>query len=108
MENKKPELRVLNDNVLLIQYTQKERTQSGIIIPNTAQETQIKIICIVSTVGPNVQNPDLKEGTFVIIPRHTGQWVEFDGGKYVLVKEDDILAIIEGLQAYEEGSDSYE
>lgn len=93
----KKSLKILNDNILLIQYTQ-EKTNNGIIIPTTTQKQEVKIICYISALGPNIKNKDLlKEGTFVIIPRHTGKWVEFDGFKYVLVKEDDILAVIEGM-----------
>lgn len=99
MDSKKS-LRLLNDNVLLIQQTQ-EKTVSGIIIPPSTQKQEIKIICYISAVGPDVKNKDLKEGTFVIIPRHTGKWVEFDGFKYVLVKESDILCIIDGVEMEE-------
>jgi len=100
MSDKKT-LRVLGDNVLLIPYTQ-EKTQGGIIIPESSQKQQVKIVCIVSTVGPDIKNKDiLTEGTFVIIPRHTGKYVEFEDFKYYLLREDDILAIIEGMRMEE-------
>jgi len=94
------ELRVLHDNVLVIPYKQKV-TDAGIILSNRAIETQIPPYYVISTIGPDVKNEDLKEGTVVIIPRQTGKWVEFEGFKYILVKESDILCIVEGA-SYEE------
>ena len=107
MSEKRKELKMLNDNVLLFQYTQKE-TKGGIILSTQSQDTQIKTICVVSAVGTQVQSEDIKEGVFVVIPRHTGQWLDFDGEKYVLVKEKDILAVIEGMYAAYEDGDSNE
>ena len=98
----KKSLRVLGSNVLLIPYTQEE-TKNGIYIPTTSQKQQVKIVCYVSTVGPEIKNKDLlTEGTFVVIPRHTGKYVEFDDFKYYLVNEDDILAIIDGMRMEEQ------
>lgn len=98
MANEKKELRVLKDNVLLIPRGQ-EKTHSGIIIPETSQEHQVKNVLFVSTIGPDVINKDiLTEGTCVVIPRHTGKWVPFDGFKYVLVKESDIIAIMDEVK----------
>jgi len=98
MKEEKTELRVLKDNVLLIPRGQ-EKTNSGIIIPETSQEHQVKNVLFVSTVGPDVVNKDiLTEGTCVVIPRHTGKWVPFEGFKYVLVKESDIIAIMDEVK----------
>ena len=88
------ELRPLDDNVIVIPYIQKE-TNGGIILPSKLVETEVPSVHIVSAVGPNVKNKDIKEGTVVIIPKRTGKWVPFEGFKYVKVNESDILAIIE-------------
>lgn len=95
------ELRVLKNNVLLIPYT-REKTSSGIYIPETSQSQQVKNILFVSTVGPDVIEKDiLKEGVCVVIPRHTGRWVDFENFKYVLVSENDILAIMDDVKMVE-------
>jgi len=88
-------LRPLKNNVLLIPYKQKE-TKNGIIIPDCVLEKEVPPAYIVSAVGPEVVEKDLKEGTVVLIPRQTGLWVPFEDFKYILVKETDILAIMEG------------
>ena len=90
-------LRIFDDNVLLIPYT-VEKTNNGIIIPTKSQSEEVKIICTISLVGPEVKNEDLTEGTVVVIPRHTGRYVEFNKFKYYLVKESDILCIIDGVR----------
>jgi co-chaperonin GroES (HSP10) len=97
MEEKQAELRVLDDNVLLVQEELKE-TKSGIILSKEAVSHEVKNICYISQVGPNVKNKDLKEGVYVLIPRHTGKYVPFEDFKYALVKESDILCIIDGVE----------
>lgn len=91
------ELRVLGNNILLIPQTMEE-SRNGIIFSKKLQEQEVKNICTISVVGDDVKNKDLQEGITVLIPRHTGKWVEFEGFKYVLVKEDDILCIIDGIK----------
>jgi co-chaperonin GroES (HSP10) len=95
------ELKLLDDNVLLIPQTM-EKTQSGIILSKNAQSQEMKIMCTISVVGPEVQNKDLQEGITVIIPKRTGKWVKFEGFKYILVKESDILCIVEGIKIVKE------
>jgi len=89
------ELRPLNDNVIVIPYIQKE-TESGIVLPSKLVETEVPAFHIVSSVGPKVRNKDIKEGAVVIIPKRTGKWVPFEGFKYIMVNESDILAVVEG------------
>jgi len=89
------ELRPLEDKVLLIPYIEKQ-TAGGIVLPSSVTKNEIPPAFIVSAIGPEVKNPDLKEGTVVVIPRRTGTWVPFEDFKYVLVNESDILCIMEG------------
>ena len=93
------DLRVLNDNILLLPY-KAPTTKNGIIIPETSQKQRvINTTCFISVVGPKVIQKDiLTEGTAVIIPRHTGTRVPFEGEEYILVKEDDILAVFDDVK----------
>ena len=87
------DLRVLDRNILIIPDI-RETTSSGIIIPESSQKQQVIQSGFISVVGPNVTNKeDLVEGAYVIIKRHTGKWVPFEGYKYILIDERDILAV---------------
>lgn len=100
MDNKKY-LRPLHDNVLLIQYVpETTHDEGGLYIPDTTKDTQVRTTCIVSALGDDVKSKHLAEGKFVIIPRRTGKWVDWNDAKYVLVNEKDILCVIEGLYGY--------
>jgi len=85
-------IRPFGANVLMLPYVQK-KTGNGIIIPETARETQVKKICRVISVGSETKY--VKKGMLVIIPRQTGQWVDYNNEKYVLMGEDKVLAVIE-------------
>ena len=90
-------LKPIGSNILLIPYVAKELA-SGIIIPQSSQEQQVKTMCMVSAVGPDVVNDGIVEGAMVLIPRHTGAKVPFEGDEYYLLKEEEILAIVEGVE----------
>ena len=87
-------LKVLGNTVLVLQHT-IEKTVSGIIIPPSSQEQQVKIVAEVIATGPDVKGVIIRD--MIIFPRHTGQWVTDPETniKYVLLKEEDILAVIE-------------
>jgi chaperonin GroES len=91
------ELNMMGKNILLDPQTQEE-TSSGILLSKGTQSMQCHNICIVSAVGPDC-NENLKEGVTVVLPHKTGKWLEFEGYKYILATEDDILCIVEGIEA---------
>jgi len=98
------ELKVFDDNILLIPYKMKE-TESGILLSKDMQDKQVISICFVSTWGDKVKNDDLKhEGIPVCIPRRIGKWVYFEGEKYILVNENDILCIFKDYEIEERGN----
>lgn len=101
------ELRPLNDNIIVIPYIQK-KTNSGIILAPETVKNEIPPAYIISALGPDVKNKELKEGTVVMIPRKTGTWVPFEGFKYILVNESDIIAILEGATYESITEESYE
>ena len=93
-------LRPLDDRVVIKQSEAEEKTSGGIILPDTAKEKpQIgKIIAI----GPGKLLDDGKRGKMsvkkndkVIYAKYIGSDIDIDGEKYVILREDDILGIVE-------------
>ena len=88
-------LEPLADRVLLKQEKAETKTASGIIIPETAQEkTQT---ATVEAVGPGTEEVkmEVKAGDKVIYSKYAGTEVKLDGEEYIVVKQSDILAIVE-------------
>jgi len=91
----------LDDRVVIKQSEAKEKTAGGIILPDAAKEKpQIgKIIAV----GPGKMldngkrnKMSVKKNDKVIYSKYIGSDVEIDGEKYVILREDDILGIVEG------------
>ncbi len=85
------ELQPVNQNVLLHLAEEKEeqKTASGIIIPDTAKEKQNK--AKVAGIS-NIENPEISVGDVVLYKEFSGNEVEFEGEKYLLIPYADILA----------------
>ena len=93
--------RPLHDRVLLRRVEQEEKTTGGIIIPDTAQEKPMEGE-IVST-GPGARGEDgtlhaldVKAGDRVLFGKWSGTEVKVDGEEYLIMKESDIMGVIEG------------
>ncbi len=93
-------LRPLDDRVVIKQSEAEEKTSGGIILPDTAKEKpQIgKIVAI----GPGKLLDDgkrskmsVKKNDKVIYAKYIGSEVEIDGGKFVVLRESDVLGIVE-------------
>lgn len=88
-------LKPLADRVLLKQEKAETKTASGIIIPETAQEkTQT---AIVEAVGPGTEKEKIsvKVGDRVMYDKYSGTQVKIDGEEYLIVKNADIIAVVE-------------
>ena len=93
-------LRPLDDRVVIKQSEAEEKTSGGIILPDTAKEKP-QIGKIIAT-GPGELLDDGKRGKMsvkkndeVIYAKYAGNDIEIDGEKYVILRESDILGIIE-------------
>lgn len=93
-------IRPLHDRVVIKRVEAEEKTQSGIVLPGAAAEKPD--IGEVISVGPgkllengNVQKPSVKTGDRVLFGKYSGQTVKVDGEEYNVVREEDILAIVE-------------
>ncbi|HEY0915781.1 MAG TPA: co-chaperone GroES [Solimonas sp.] len=92
-------LRPLNDRVIVKRLEEEKKTAGGIIIPDAAAEKPLKAEVI--AVGPGkrsddgkVHAPDVKKGDTVLIGKYSGTEVRIDGQDLVVLREDDILAVV--------------
>jgi chaperonin GroES len=93
-------LRPLDDRIVIKQSEAEEKTAGGIILPDTAKEKPQ--IGTVVAVGPGKILDDgtraqmsVKNKNDVIYAKYMGSDVEIDGEKYVILKESDVLGIVE-------------
>lgn len=93
-------LRPLNDRVVIKRVEEEERTAGGIIIPDTAKEKPIQgeVIAVGSgkLLEDGTRRPlDVKAGDRVLFSKYAGTDVKVEGEDLLIMREDDILAIIE-------------
>jgi chaperonin GroES len=96
--------RPLHDRVVVRRIEENERTPGGIIIPDTAKEKpqQGEVIAV----GPGardekglVQPLDVKAGDRILFGKWSGTEVKIDGEELLIMKESDILGVLEGAAA---------
>jgi len=93
--------RPLHDRVLVKRVEQEEKTAGGIIIPDTAQEKPMEGEIVAA--GPGTRKDDgtvvpldVKDGDRVLFGKWSGTEVKIDGQELLIMKESDLLGIIEG------------
>ncbi|MBW1998038.1 MAG: co-chaperone GroES [Deltaproteobacteria bacterium] len=93
-------VRPLNDRVLVVRTGEEEKTAGGIIIPDTAKEKpqEGKVVAV----GPGKVNGDgrripleVKKNDRVLFSKYAGTDIKIDGVEHLIMREDDILGIIE-------------
>ena len=93
-------LRPLQDRIIVKRVEEESKTKGGIIIPDTAKEkpAEGKIIAVgngkVSDDGSRIPL-EVKEGDRVLFGKYSGTEVKVEGDEYLIMREDDILGIIE-------------
>ena len=89
----------LGDRVVLKQLEAEETTKSGIVLPGQAQEKPQQAEVIAVGPGGVVEGKEVKMevevGNKVIYSKYAGTEVKLDGEEYIMVKQNDILAIVE-------------
>ena len=89
----------LGDRVVLKQIEAEETTKSGIVLPGQAQEKPQQAEVIAVGPGGVVEGKEVKMevkvGNKVIYSKYAGTEVKLDGEEYIIVKQNDILAIVE-------------
>ena len=96
--------RPLGDRVVVRRVQEEQKTSGGIIIPDTAQEKPQEGEVI--SVGPGALDengkrvaPEVKAGDFVLFGKWSGTEVKVDGEELLIMKESDIMGVIEGRTA---------
>ena len=85
--------RPLKDRVLVEAHKAEEKTASGIIIPDSAQEKPQKGTVIAVGEGKKDEPMSLKIGDVVIYAKYGGTEINVDGKDYIIMREDDILLV---------------
>jgi chaperonin GroES len=96
--------RPLHDRVLLRRVDAEQKTAGGIIIPDTAKEKPMEGEVIAVGAGTRDENGklqplDVKAGDRVLFGKWSGTEVKIDGEELLIMKESDIMGVIEGAKA---------
>jgi len=92
-------IKPLSDRVLLKPLVAEEKTKSGIILPESAQEKKQEAEVV--AVGPGrvkdgkKTEMSVKVGDIVLYPKYSGDEIKLEGVEHTLIEEDKILAIVE-------------
>ena len=92
-------IKPLSDRVLVKMKESEETTKSGIILASTAKEKpQIAEVIEVGpgkTINGKIEEMSVKKGDTVIVSKYSGTEVKYEGEEYIILREEDILAVIE-------------
>jgi chaperonin GroES len=96
--------RPLHDRVVIRRVDAEEKTVGGIIIPDTAQEKPMEGVVVAA--GPGARNEqghivalEVKVGDRILFGKWSGAEVKLDGEELLIMKESDIMGIVEGTPA---------
>lgn len=85
----------INDRVVVLPSDPESKTKGGIIIPDSAKEAPARGEVIAVGPGKDGNIMSLQPGDWVMYGRYAGIEIEWDGKKYLVLREDDILVIVE-------------
>nr|WP_320037509.1 co-chaperone GroES [uncultured Bacteroides sp.] len=87
-------IKPLADRVLILSAPAEEKTIGGIIIPDTAKEKPLKGEVVAVGNGTKDEEMVLKVGDTVLYGKYAGTELEFDGTKYLIMRQSDVLATL--------------
>jgi len=95
------QVRPLHDRILVQRLEEGEQQIGGIIIPDSAKEKPQRGTVIAAGLGKvrddgDRVKPDVKVGDTVLFGKYSGQEIKLEGVEYLIMKEDEVLAAIEG------------
>jgi chaperonin GroES len=83
-------IKPLHDRVLIQRLESEQKTAAGIIIPDTAQEkTQLGTVIAVG------ESKALKDGDTILFGKYSGTEVKYDSQDYLILKEEEVLGVVE-------------
>ena len=91
----------LHDRLIIQRLDEGEQKVGGIIIPDSAKEKPQQGKVIAAGAGKvkddgTRQPPDIKAGDLILFGKYSGQEIKLDGEDYLIMKEDEVLGVIEG------------
>lgn len=94
-------IRPLNDRILVQRLEAEQKTAGGILIPDNAKEKPAEGRVIAVGNGKTLENGtrralEVKVGDRILFGKWSGTEVKIDGAEHLLVKEDEVLAVLEG------------
>jgi len=93
-------IRPLHDRILARRLAEQEKTSGGLYIPETAKEKPLEAEVIAVGNGKILENGkvqplDVKKGDKILIGKYSGSEVKLDGEEHLILREEDILAVLE-------------
>jgi len=92
-------VRPLHDRVIVKRIEEEAKTKGGIIIPDTAkekpQEGQVVAVGPGRVEDGKVIKPDVKKGDRILFGKYSGTEIKLDGEEHIIMREEDILGVIE-------------
>jgi chaperonin GroES len=93
-------IRPLHDRILIKRTAAEEKTPGGIIIPDAAKEKPVEAVVIAVGSGKrdkdgNLIPLDVKAGDRVLFSKYSGSEIKLDGVEHVILREDDLLAVLD-------------
>ena len=93
-------IRPLHDRILVKRLDEQEKTAGGLYIPDTAKEKPIQAKVIAVGTGKvlddgSVRKLEVKPGDKVLFSKYSGSEVKIDGEEHLIMREDDILAVLD-------------
>ena len=93
-------VRPLHDRIIIQRLEEGEQKVGGIIIPDTAKEKPQQGKVIAAGAGKVKDDggrtpPDVKAGDLILFGKYSGQEIKLDGEDYLIVREDEVLGVIE-------------
>jgi chaperonin GroES len=93
-------IRPLHDRILAKRIAEQDKTAGGLFIPDTAKEKPLEALVVSVGSGKILENGEtqplsVKPGDQVLIGKYTGSEVKLDGEEHIILREDDILAILD-------------
>jgi chaperonin GroES len=90
----------LNDRVIVKRVKEEEKTKGGIIIPDTAKEKPVEGKVVAVGKGKildngNLQPLEVKKGDKILFGKYAGTEINIEGDEHLIMREDDIIAIVE-------------
>ena len=93
-------IRPLHDRILARRLAEEEKTAGGLFIPDTAKEKPLEATVIAVGNGKVLENGtvqalSVKAGDKILIGKYSGTEVKIDGEEHIILREDDVLAVLE-------------